>query len=182
MDLVYIYGPPGVGKFTVGTELSRLTGYKLFHNQLSIEFVRSVFGFGTPSFNKLVLRLRAEMIEEAARSGTSVIFTSAYAKGVNDGIVRDISRRVRRHGGRVCFVQLHCDRNVLLSRVNSRSRKSFYKIRRPEQLGKLLEKYDHLSPMPFEDSLVIDNTKISPTKAASMIVKRYRLGKAKRMR
>ena len=67
MDLVYIYGPPGVGKFTVATSLSKLTGYRLFHNQLSIEFVRSVFDFGTPSFNRLVLKFRAEMMEQAAK-------------------------------------------------------------------------------------------------------------------
>ena len=88
MNLVYIYGPPGVGKLTVSKELQKLLGYKLFHNQLSIEFVKSVFDFGTPSFNKLVLDNRARIIEEAAIQGVSLIFTSAYAKGVNDGIRR----------------------------------------------------------------------------------------------
>jgi len=31
MKLVIIFGPPAVGKMTVGRALSRLTGLKLFH-------------------------------------------------------------------------------------------------------------------------------------------------------
>ncbi len=174
MDLVYIYGPPGVGKYTVGKELSRITRYRLFHNQLSIEFVMSVFGFGNKAFNKLVLKFRAEMIDEAAKDNVSVIFTSAYAKGLNDSIVKDIVRRVRRHGGRVCFVRLYCNRKELLRRVMSKSRKG-YKIRSAEFLDSLLRKYNHLSKMPFARSLEIDNTKIPPKKAAMMIVKGYGL-------
>jgi shikimate kinase len=32
MNFIVIFGPPAVGKMTVGQELARLTGYKLFHN------------------------------------------------------------------------------------------------------------------------------------------------------
>lgn len=179
MDLVYVYGPPGVGKFTVSKELARLTNYRLFHNQLSIEFVRSVFDFGDPSFNSLVLRFRAEMIEEAARRGTSVIFTSAYAKGKNDEIIKDLIRRVKRHGGKVHFVRLYCSRGVLLRRVQGRSRKGFFKIRSQGQLDRLLRKYNHLSAIPFVDNLEIDNTRVPPKKAAMMIISHYGLKRAR---
>ncbi len=175
MNLIYIYGPPGVGKFTVSKELSRLSGYRLFHNQLSIEFVRSVFEFGSPQFNRLVLEFRAKMIEEAAQSGTSLIFTSAYAKGINDKIVKGIIRRVEKHGGKVFFVQLYCDKAVLLRRVANKSRKSLFKIRSPRQLKSLIDKYDHLSPMPFARSLRIDNTNVPPEMAARMIIKYCRI-------
>ncbi len=175
MNLIYIYGPPGVGKLTVSRELSRLSGYRLFHNQLSIEFVHSVFEFGTPQFNRLVLKFRAEVIEAAAASGTSLIFTSAYAKGVNDKIVKGIIRRVEKHGGKVFFVQLCCDKAVLLRRVAGRSRKSLFKIRSSGELESLLEKYDHLSAMPFVKSLRIDNTCVPPEKAARMITRYCRI-------
>lgn len=175
MDLVYIYGPPGVGKFTVGSELSRLTGYRLFHNQLSIEFVRSVFDFGSLPFNRLVLRFRAEMLEEAARNGVSVIFTSAYAKGLNDGIVKDIIRKVKKYDGRICLVQLYCDRKVLLRRVKGKSRHGFFKIRSSSQLDTLLKRYNHFSAMPFGKNLRIDNTQMPPDKAAALIMSHYGL-------
>jgi tRNA uridine 5-carbamoylmethylation protein Kti12 len=32
MKLIFLYGPPAVGKLTVAQELVTLTGYKLFHN------------------------------------------------------------------------------------------------------------------------------------------------------
>ena len=46
MRLVVLYGPPGVGKLTVGTELSELTGFKLFHNHLTVNLVTSVIHSG----------------------------------------------------------------------------------------------------------------------------------------
>ena len=51
MNLVFIYGPPGVGKLTVAKELAGLTGYKLFHNHLSIDWVLPVFDFGSDPFD-----------------------------------------------------------------------------------------------------------------------------------
>lgn len=180
MDLIYIYGPPGVGKFTTATELSKITGYRVFHNQLSIEFVRSVFKFGNPSFNKLVLKFRSETLEEAAMAGVSVIFTSLYAKGPGDKIVKDIEKRVKRHGGRVCFIRLYCEKEELKRRIGSRSRKGFYKIRSSRQLEGLLKRYNLLSSIPFENSLVIDNTKIPPKKVAQRIAEHYRLKKLRK--
>jgi shikimate kinase len=177
MNLIYLYGPPGVGKFTVGRELAKMTGYKLFHNQLSIEFVRSVFEFGTEPFNNFVIRFRKEIIEEAARSNISLIFTSAYARGYNDKLMKDIIRRVERHKGHVYFVQLYCDREVLLKRVQSKTRSSFFKIRSAKKLNELLERYNHLSSIPFRKSLFIDNTNTSPRETAKKIISYYRLKK-----
>jgi tRNA uridine 5-carbamoylmethylation protein Kti12 len=37
MTLVIIFGPPAVGKMTVGLELERLTAFRLFHNRRSGE-------------------------------------------------------------------------------------------------------------------------------------------------
>ena len=42
MKLIVIYGPPAAGKLTVSKELSRITGYKVFHNHLAIDFIESV--------------------------------------------------------------------------------------------------------------------------------------------
>jgi shikimate kinase len=37
MKLVILFGPPAVGKMTVGQQLANLTGFKLFHNHMTIE-------------------------------------------------------------------------------------------------------------------------------------------------
>lgn len=45
MKLIFIYGLPGVGKLTVAKELTKLTGYRLFHVHLLADMLESVFGF-----------------------------------------------------------------------------------------------------------------------------------------
>ena len=55
-NLVIICGPPASGKMTVGQELQKLTGYKLFHNHMSLELVNQFFDFGTTNFERLVKR------------------------------------------------------------------------------------------------------------------------------
>jgi shikimate kinase len=39
MNFILITGPQAVGKMTVGQELEKITGLKLFHNHMSIELV-----------------------------------------------------------------------------------------------------------------------------------------------
>src|SRR6266700_3423248 len=106
MKLVFIYGPPASGKLTVARELSKLTGFKLFDNHVSIRFVESLFDFGTRPFLRLTGKYRMEMIETAAKEGIDTIFTFVYGKTVDDPFVREIKRKVSRHGGKVCFVRL----------------------------------------------------------------------------
>ena len=37
MMLVILFGPPAVGKMAVGIELERQTGFRLFHNHMSVD-------------------------------------------------------------------------------------------------------------------------------------------------
>jgi shikimate kinase len=43
MKLVILFGPPAVGKMTVGQQLANLTGFKLFHNHMTIELALNFF-------------------------------------------------------------------------------------------------------------------------------------------
>jgi hypothetical protein len=80
VHLVILFGPPAVGKMTVGLELARLTGYKLLHNHMTIEPVLDVFPFGSPPFNRLVGGLRRRILEEACVAQLAgLIFTYAWA-------------------------------------------------------------------------------------------------------
>ena len=58
MKLIILFGPPAVGKMTVGQELSKITGYKLLHNHMTIDLVTEFFDFGTPQFERLVPTFR----------------------------------------------------------------------------------------------------------------------------
>ncbi len=43
MKLIFIYGPPAVGKTTVGRELANITGYKFFYNHLTVPAAKAIF-------------------------------------------------------------------------------------------------------------------------------------------
>lgn len=185
MDLVFIYGPPAAGKLTVAKELSGITGYKVFDNHASLDFVGSIFERGTEEYSELVVEFRMRMLEAAAKAGISAIFTSAYVEGRKTEATHEMTERVRRHGGRVCPVYLYCEKEELLRRVTGESRKSRGKFTDPKELSEFLKTYD-LSKEPFvEGSLRIDNTGIGPRDAAEAIVKHYKLpifGKADKTR
>ena len=80
MELVIIFGPPAVGKMTVGMALAELTGLRLFHNHMAIEPVLPLFDFGTPAFVRLVQAFRDNVFQEVANSDLpGLIFTYMWA-------------------------------------------------------------------------------------------------------
>ncbi len=118
MDLVFIYGPPAAGKLTVAQELATHTGYKLFHNHLSITLVNAIFEFGSEQSVRLNGAFRLQMFEEAARAGIDgLVFTFVYAAGIDEPFVEQAVAAVTSNGGRVCFVQLRCSPVELEGRV-----------------------------------------------------------------
>jgi tRNA uridine 5-carbamoylmethylation protein Kti12 len=175
MKLVFIYGPPASGKLTVAKKLAKLTGFRLFHNHVSIQFVQSLFEFGSKSFSRLTDKYRTEMIEEAAKEGVDTIFTFVYGKTSDDPFVRKIIRKVNAHGGKVCLVRLHCDRDELERRVGDMARRSLGKITTKKLLGDIFERFDLESEVPFQPSLTIDTRTQSPIKAAKTIAQHYNL-------
>lgn len=175
MELIFIYGPPGAGKLTVARELAAATSYKLFHNHVTIDCVRTVFDFGTPPFFRLVGRMRLDIIEEAAREGVSLIFTFVYAHPSDAAYVEKVCGVVERHGGRVCLVRLACDKNELERRLGSEARRAQGKLASLDTLRELEGRLDLHSPVPGRDSLHIDNTALPPAEAAARIVEHYLL-------
>lgn len=170
MELVIIYGAPGVGKLTVARELARTTRYKLFHNHLTVDMVGSLFDFGSEQAVRLTARFRLEMLDEAAMAGIpGVIFTLVYASGDDDQYVRDIIDAVEPHGGNVRFVLLTCETDELLNRVSDESRAAFRKLRDPDVVRRLITESEMSTPVPHKPGLVIDNTHLAPDEAAAEI-------------
>lgn len=176
MKLIFIYGPPAAGKLTVAKELARATGFKLFHNHLSVDLLAPVFEFGSRPFFRLIDKFRLEIIEEAAKEKISgLIFTFCYAPGIDDAFVESVVQAVERHYGQVCFVQLYCDRALLEQRVTDRSRGSHGKLNDVEALREFLDRYDMFSVVAKYESLSIDNSALTPPDVARKITARYEL-------
>jgi hypothetical protein len=177
MNLVYIYGPPATGKLTVANVLAAQTGYKVFHNHLSIDCIRPVFDFGTESFWRLVHQIRLMTIEESARSGTDLIYTSVYSHPKNQALFETRFAAVQSEGGRVCLVQLLCSDSAREARLSDASRLQLNKLTSIEALRQVMDSEDLLSPVPGRPSLVIDNTDLEPDEVASQIAEHFGLVK-----
>jgi len=183
--LIFIYGPPAAGKLTVAKELSKLTGYNVLHNQLTIDFLKEFFGreqsMFTKAFNILNSKMRYDLIDAAAKDKyPGLIFTFCYVKKMDDAVVKKIVDMVeKKHHGKVYFVQLKCSRAELMKRVAQSSRKNYHKIKSPESLEGALNKYELFHPIDLKkiggkgSSMKIDNTKVSAKMVAVKIKKHF---------
>ena len=174
MDLVIIYGAPATGKLTVAKELQKLTGYKLLHNHLTVDLLRSIFEFGEGPFFELSVRFRTDVLKAAAKHGVDgVIFTFCYVNKKDDPYMKKYLS-LKKHGVRVCAVHLLCDKKELMNRVTERSRRQYKKIHTKTTLQQSLKR-DYYTTYDYPNTLVIDNTDVSARKAAMMIKKHFKL-------
>lgn len=181
MTLIFLYGPPAVGKYTVGKILARLTGYRLFHNHLTADLVEAIIDRGTPEFGRAARKIRLDMITVAADSKIAgLIFTFVYLHPKDIAEVRRYASTVRRFGGRVFFVKLTAGTDTLERRVVRPDRKRFGKISSRSKLRTLIGRHDFTTAIPGVSSLTIDTTKNSALQSAKRIQRFYRLSKVKK--
>lgn len=173
MKFLIMYGPPAVGKLTTAQELSKITGFKLFHNHLSVDIVKSLYEFGEPKFWVLVRTIRELLIKSAAEDKIDTIFTLVYDAGEDDELVKKYIKIVEDNGGEVLLVQLTTTPEILKQRVSQESRKTFQKMTSPDSLEKWLTKYRLFNTIPHRQSLTIDNSSLSAQDVANQIVEHF---------
>ena len=171
VQLVYLYGPPAVGKYTIGVELAARTGLRLLHNHLSVNLVSAVFDRDSQAWTPLLRRIRRDILIEATRHDVSLIMTGVFS-GTSDHAEgwRSMLEPVHTAGGRVAFVQLVCDRDELFRRVTHDGRRALDKLVDPVRLAELLDRFDMFSPAPFGEHLRLDVTHLAPCESAARIV------------
>ncbi|MEP6849098.1 MAG: AAA family ATPase [Acidobacteriota bacterium] len=175
MKLIFLYGPPAVGKLTVANEIASRTGFKVFHNHMSVDAIEPVFSFGSHSFNKLVEMIRVETVAEAARENVDLVYTFCYAKGIDEKHVERITKAVEDHGGQIFFVLLTATKDELKRRVVFENRQRYGKAKTVEKMESFFETYDLFSEVPNRETFTIENTIVQPGDAAGQIVERFNL-------
>jgi chloramphenicol 3-O-phosphotransferase len=168
MKLIFIHGAPAVGKLTVARELASLTGFRLFHNHLTVDLVSSLFPFGSEPFILLREQIWLAAFAEAARQNLSLIFTFNPERTVRERFIQDAIEAVEAAGGKVVFVELTCVEEELERRMEDASRKKFGK------LASILQYRSLKATGAFEfpklpEGLSVDTTNRSPADSAQLI-------------
>ena len=176
MRAVFLYGPPGVGKLTIGRALAGLTGFKLVHNHLSVNLAVALFPFGSKPWTRLLRRVRREVFDAASSEGVDLIVTGVYSGTAEvTNAWHTMLEPIEASGGTVLWVRLTCDIPELLSRVQEQSRSIYGKITDPQFLVDRMAREDLFPTIPFQPHISIDVTDAQPEDAARHIVEHYRL-------
>lgn len=184
--LVFIIGPPAVGKMTVGHALAERTGLRLLHNHVAIEAVLPFFPFGSPPFNRLVREFRRRIVEEVAESDLpGLVFTYVWAfdQPSENHAVDSMAEIFTRRGGRVVYVELQATREERLRRNETEFRLAHKPSKRDLAASRqrLLEAdalYEMSSGDRFAgraDWLRIENTDLSAVDVAERIIAHFGL-------
>lgn len=185
-NLVIILGPPASGKMTVGQALKEKTGFKLFHNHLSLELVHQFFEFGTASFRRLDKKIRFDIFHEIAQSDVKgLIFTLVVDFGDkgDEEYLNEIIAIFKKERPKICFVELQCDLQERLIRNKHPNRLKHKPSKRDIDASekRLLyhDKKYRMNSMEGEWAdkklLKINNTLLSPEEVAVRIVDHFHL-------
>ncbi len=180
MKLVVIFGPHAVGKMTVGQELSKRTGLKLFHNHMTIDFVSDLFANQPQERGRLTNLFRQEIFEAYAKSDEyGMIFTYMWAfdAQVDWDYINGVEALFAAHGAPTYYVELMADETVRWERNHTENRLLHKPTKRnleqSDYLFRTLEAKYRLNSLEGElqkeHYLRIDNTNLEPVDVARRI-------------
>jgi hypothetical protein len=152
MKLLILFGPPAVGKTTIGRIIEQKTDFKLFHNHMVMDGVMQLFGVGTPAEDRLSREFRARIIEEAANNGINLIFTYVWNFGKDKGKnnIDHYKEIYESRGGKVIFAELDAPLATRVDRAKSLDRKELKAHAPASDRVEMLEKtLNFKSPSPF---------------------------------
>ena len=178
MKLLFIIGNAAVGKMTVGQELMKITGLRLFHNHMTIEPVLEIFG----EFNgEAISRLREVVFEEFAKTDSyGMIFTYMWAFDVqsNWDYIEHVKSIFAPYGTEFYYVEPVASREVRMERNVSENRLLNKASKRDVETSNQRLIHDDASyegEIPFDNYIKIDNSELTPETAAQMIKDRFSL-------
>ena len=183
MKLVFLIGDAAVGKMTVGQELMKQTGLRLFHNHMMIEPVIEIFG----AYNaRVTLQLRDVIFHEFAKSDNKgMIFTYLWAFDMQSDwdYVEHVSDIFKEQGAEIYYVELIAPQEIRLQRNETENRLRHKASKRDLEASRARLLRDDAAyrcvslpgEIPFENYLRIDNSHLEPDVVATMIRQHFAL-------
>lgn len=183
MKFVLIVGDSAVGKMTVGQELMKITGLRLFHNHMAIEPVLEIFGKFDGS---TILKLREVIFQEFAKTDAyGMIHTIMWAFDMKSDweYVNHVVDIFQQHGAEIYCVELIAPLDVRLQRNETENRLRHKASKRDlaasrQRLirdGENHRLVSHPGEIPFENYLRIENGDLPADVVARMIKERFAL-------
>ncbi|MDL4841751.1 AAA family ATPase [Aquibacillus rhizosphaerae] len=179
MKFVLLYGPQAVGKMTIGQELAKITGLKLFHNHMTIELLEPFLGFSDEMW-RISTMIREELFESYAKSDQyGMIFTYVWAFDEQEDweFVKKVTNVFESVGAEVYLVELEADveerlkRNVTANRLNHKPTKRNTE-KSKEELLKTMETHrlnSEVGEIQHKNYLRINNTHMRAAEVALQI-------------
>ena len=183
MKLVFLVGDGAVGKMTVGQELMKQTGLRLFHNHMTIEPVLEIFG----QFNTdVLLQMRELIFREFAKSdqyGMIHTFMWAFDEQADWDYVDHIVEIFKEYNAEIYCVELVAPLEIRLQRNETPNRLAHKASKRDlaASRARVIAMSEHHrfesnpGEVPFENYLRIDNSDLEPEVVAAMIKEKFAL-------
>lgn len=179
--IIILFGPPAVGKMTVGQELAKLIDYKLFFNHQTIDILLPFFKFGSRSFQRLNQLFREELFKEIVANDSGLIFTFVWV--LNNPHDKFVMESYIRAAGvdpeDALFIELYASQEIRLERNKTENRLNHKPTKRElaDSENNLLQmdsdlvmstSETHAFPYPHRH-FKIDNSLLSPSEAAEAV-------------
>ena len=183
MKLVLLIGNGAVGKMTVGQELMKQTGLRLFHNHMTIEPVLEIFGeFHTNA----ILQMREVIFREFAKTDNyGMIHTVMWAFDMQEDwdYINHVVDIFKENNAEIYCVELVAPQEIRLQRNETPNRLAHKASKRDvlssrERVIAMDQKYrleSRPGEIPFENYMKIDNSHLEPDAVAAMIKERFDL-------
>jgi shikimate kinase len=162
MTLLFVFGPPAVGKMAVGRAIAEASDFRLFHNHATIEPLLDVFDYGTPAFLRLNGEMRHRILQEAAAADVNLVQTYAWAlEEPEDAAAVAAYLQVFLDAGReVRLVELYADLDTRLARNRTAYRLAEKKSKRDvawsDENVRAMEEYQLNTGVPSVGDAVVE--------------------------
>ena len=184
-NLIVICGPQAVGKMTVAESLRDKLRYNMMMNHDSIEVSDRIFGFATPAQKEFNAFFREKAFELAVKHNVDLIFTYVCAFDIPEEreYLSKLKDLFEQGGGRFYFVELSADLETRLARNETPHRMERKASKRDVTWSRdnlLKDARRHRlnsdeNEVWFENHLKIDNTDLTPDRAADRVIEFFGL-------
>ena len=180
MKLVLIVGDSAVGKMTVGQELQKITGLRLFHNHMTIEPVLEIFN----DFNvDVILKLRYLIFEEFVKTDNEgMIYTCMWDYDAQEDW--DIMNKILGifEGAQIYCVELtaplevRLQRNATENRLRNKASKRDIEASNARLINYASRRFiSRDGEIPIQNFIRIDNSNLAADKVAQIIKETFDL-------